>query len=169
VRWVGRIKVSQDSSVTKGITDSIQDEDGNNQACKDLVGKAGSQEDIACQVEESSNSAVDANPKRNPSVKCKKGYIHGLGHVVNDREHDEEWTCTTDNAHWLPSNERIDGTDPSSSQDGLNDTDIAVGNLAVDGSKGQCRGDDTQEHEKRDGNRLLVEIDHFLRRIDEKG
>jgi hypothetical protein len=64
--------------------------------------------------------------------------------------------------HGHSGNQTVKGATPSGGQKKFNSTNVVVGALGVDGSEGNGRCNDRNEHKERDGNSFGVEIGHFL-------
>lgn len=58
--------------------------------------------------------------------------------------------------------EREKDTHPGSRHDGLDGANMVLRVGSVDGAKGKGRRNDRDEHEHRNGDRLLVEVGHLL-------
>lgn len=56
---------------------------------------------------------------------------------------------------------RHENSDPCRSQNGFDGTNVVLRVSSVNSSEGESGGDDGDEHEGRDGHRLLVEIRHL--------
>mmetsp|Transcript_60911 Transcript_60911/g.149142 ORF Transcript_60911/g.149142 Transcript_60911/m.149142 type:complete len:115 (-) Transcript_60911:1558-1902(-) len=56
------IQVPQQTAVREGVTNSVHDEDRDNQQCEDLVGEPSSVLDVPCDVEEGCQEAVSDQP-----------------------------------------------------------------------------------------------------------
>jgi len=72
VTYVFRREVANKISIAKRVANSIEDENGDNQKGKDVVGEAGGISGVASQFKESGQSSVNTDPHTDPCVKGKK-------------------------------------------------------------------------------------------------
>jgi len=156
------IQVAQKTAWAKGAANRVQDEDGDNQEGKDIIGEFRCQADVAGQVEECRESGIAKCPDAHPGIKGKERNVQRLGHVIEDGGHDQDGSGRSNNDSRHSTEERKKDTNPASSKDGLHSTNLFLSVPTVHSSEGERWCNDSDEHEERDSDGLLVEVGHLL-------
>lgn len=78
------IEVVHKSNLTGRIANGIQNENGNNEKGKDLIGEASGVLDESIQVEKGTQEHIEGHPKANPSIKGKKWHVPLFGEFIRD-------------------------------------------------------------------------------------
>ena len=73
-----------------------------------------------------------------------------------------ELICALQTYHWLSSEDSVETTAPCGGGEHLNSSDVVVGGLGIDTSKGNSRSDGGKEDEDGDSNCCLVKVGEFL-------
>mmetsp|Transcript_37690 Transcript_37690/g.86220 ORF Transcript_37690/g.86220 Transcript_37690/m.86220 type:complete len:396 (-) Transcript_37690:18-1205(-) len=162
VRRVVRIEEVNDADGGEGVPRGVHHEDADDQERKDLVREAGSKANIAGDVEEGRQEAVEAKPDAHPRVEGQVRDAHVLGHGVERGGHRQHGAGGSHDAQGHPTDEGIHHSHPAGRDDRLNRSNLVLGDLAVDRAESEGRRDDGDEDEQRHRHRLLVEVLHLL-------
>lgn len=100
------VQVTQNATLSKGVTDGIEDENRDNQQGKDVIGEASSQANIARKVKEGCDGSIDANPNTDPCIKGKEWNVEVLEDVDKTKRTRDGEGCTSWWNFWRAKNSR---------------------------------------------------------------
>ena len=162
VGLVAGIKIAQDTRRTERITHSIHDEDDDNEHGKDLISETSSKLDITGDVHEGCKESESTEPDRDPSIPGDVLDSHAFRNVLDGSADGQSRSSRSNDAHGHTTNEGIGNSNPSSSKDGFNGPNVIVTHGSISSTKGQGRGNDTDENQATDSHSLLVKVGHLL-------
>ena len=163
------IQVSEETTRSERTSNSVQDENGHDQQREDIVGESSCVSDVSGKVEEGGKGSVSKSPDRYPSIKGKERNIKVHGHFVHHRSHNQDRTSTSDDDSGHSAEESHEDTDPGTSKDGLDGTNLVLGVSTVDCAESKDGSNHGDEHQKRNGDGLLVEGGHLLDPVGSDG
>mmetsp|Transcript_60912 Transcript_60912/g.149146 ORF Transcript_60912/g.149146 Transcript_60912/m.149146 type:complete len:263 (-) Transcript_60912:927-1715(-) len=162
VEGVVGVQVTEKTAVGEGVADSIQDEDGDDEQCEDLIRESGGVLDVPGDVEEGCQEAVPDQPNGRPCVQRLEGHVHAVRNVREGGREGQDWSCRTDDRQRHTTDQRVCATDPRRCEHSLDGTDEVVGDTTVRRTEGQRRRNDRDEDEESDSDGLLVEVGHLF-------
>lgn len=89
-------EIPEDTNIGERVTNSIEDEDTDNQECKGFICETSGKTHHTSQVKESSQDAVDEEPNRDP---CIEGHVvdpHAIRHADNSLCKGKDWPSRPD-------------------------------------------------------------------------